>query len=138
MQNKRTNWYHKIILQSKKNKQTNKKKIPLDYNKSINNSAHKKLIVPYFRIALRVSSLLYQGFKKWNEIPLNLKHLESIKLFCRIYSICNNNPFVTYQKAYKEYNVIILWITHQVKNEYYILFHFTLSQNYKMIQLFLK
>ena len=56
-------------------------KFPLHYNNSINNSAKKKLIVPYFRTSLRVSSLLYQGFKIWNKIPLNFKIIESTKLF---------------------------------------------------------
>ena len=51
------------------------------YNKSINNSTCKKLIASYFRTTLGVSSLMYQGFKIWNEIPLQLKNLESTKLF---------------------------------------------------------
>ena len=58
---------------------------PLHYNKSINNSVHKQLIVPYFRTSFGVSSLMYQGFKIWNEIPLNLRNLESTKLFSRKY-----------------------------------------------------
>ena len=60
-------------------------KFPLHYNNSINNSAKKKLIIPYFRTSLRVSSLLYQGFKIWNKIPLNFKIIESTKLFWRKY-----------------------------------------------------
>ena len=31
--------------------------------------------MPYFRTTLGVSSLMYQGFKIWNEIPRNLKIL---------------------------------------------------------------
>ena len=67
----------------------NENKFRLHYNKSITNSAHKKLIVPYFRTSLGVSSLMYQGFKIWNEIwheiPLNFEIIKSTKLFCKIY-----------------------------------------------------
>ena len=72
-------------LESKKHPIVIENKLPLHYNKSIDNSAHKKLIVPYFRTSLRVSSLMYQGFKIWNEIPLHFKIIESTKLFSRKY-----------------------------------------------------
>ena len=72
-------------LVSKKHPIVIENKFPLHYNKSINNSTHKKLIVPYFRTTLRVSSLMYHGFKIWNKIPLSLKNLESTKLLSRKY-----------------------------------------------------
>ena len=72
-------------LVSKKHPTVIKNKFPLYYNKSINNSTRKKLIVPFFRATLQVSSLMYQGFKIWNEIPLKLENLESTKLFTRKY-----------------------------------------------------
>ena len=66
-------------LVSKKHVIVKENKFLLHYNKSINNSNYKKLIVPYFRTTLGVSSSIYQEFKIRNEIPLKLKSLESTK-----------------------------------------------------------
>ena len=66
---------------SKKHPVVIENKFPLHYNKSINNSAHKKLIAPYFRILFGVSSLMYQGFKISNEIFLNLKNVKNICIY---------------------------------------------------------
>ena len=67
----------------------NENKFRLHYNKSITNSAHKKLIVPYFRTSLGVSSLMYQEFIIWNEIPLNFEIIKSVHL--QVHIRCSNS-----------------------------------------------
>ena len=74
---------HKLV--SKKHPIVIENKFPLHYNKSINNSTRKKQIVLCFRTTLGISSLTHQEFKIWYEIPLQLKNLESTKLFSRKY-----------------------------------------------------
>ena len=55
------------------------KHFPLRYLDSINNTNSDKLIIRYHRTTVRVFSLLYQGFKRWNEIPKKLKQTQFVK-----------------------------------------------------------
>ena len=46
---------------------------PLNYNHSINNSKQDRLVMPFYQTKIGVSSLHYQAFKLWNDIPFVLK-----------------------------------------------------------------
>ena len=46
---------------------------PLNYNDSIINSKQYRLVAPFYRTKIGTSSLLYQGFKLWNDIPFVFK-----------------------------------------------------------------
>ena len=59
---------------------------PLHFNKAINNTKSKKLIIHYYRITIGKKSLLYQGFKIWNlKIPANIKNNKSYNSFAKNY-----------------------------------------------------
>ena len=58
-----------------------KKHFSLRYIDSINNTNSDKLTIPYHKTPVGVSSLFYQGFKAWNEIPKKLKQTQFIKKF---------------------------------------------------------
>ena len=61
------------------------KHFPLRYIDSINNTNSDKLIIPYHKTTAGVSSLFYQGYKRWNEIPKKLKQIQFIKKFYKDY-----------------------------------------------------
>ena len=46
---------------------------PQTYNHSINNSKQDRLVIPFYRTKISTSSLHYQDFKLWNDIPFVLK-----------------------------------------------------------------
>ena len=50
-----------------------KKHFPLRYIDAINNTNSDKLVIPNHKTTVGVSSLFYQSFKRWNEIPKKLK-----------------------------------------------------------------
>ena len=50
---------------------------PLNYDHSINNSKQDRLVTPFYRTKIGTSSLHYQGFKLWNDIPFVLKSKKS-------------------------------------------------------------
>ena len=72
-------------------------KYPLLYSSSTNNSDQTKLIVPYFRTTVGVSSLPYQGYKMWNAIPSTIKQLTNINLFTKKKQKTNNTYFREFQ-----------------------------------------
>ena len=55
---------------------------PLNYNHSINNSKQDRLVIPFYQTKIGTSSLLYQGFKLWNDIPFVLKS-KPYKIFAK-------------------------------------------------------
>ena len=60
-------------------------KCPLNYNSSSNNSDQTKLLVPYFRTNPGTCSLVFKGYKVWNDILKHNKELSSIKSFIKKY-----------------------------------------------------
>ena len=61
------------------------KHFPLRFIDSISNTNSDKLIIPYHRTTVGVSSLFYQGYKRWNEIPKKFRQTQFIKKFYKDY-----------------------------------------------------
>ena len=59
---------------------------PLNYNHSINNSKQDRLVIPFYQTKIGTSSLHYQGFTLWNDIPFVLK----------------SKPYTTFAKTFQK------------------------------------
>ena len=57
------------------------KHFPFRYMNSISNNNSDKLIMPYHRTTVGISSLFYQSFKRWCEIPKEFKQTQFIEKF---------------------------------------------------------
>ena len=69
-----------------------KEQFPVKFKNTIN-SANCRLTIPYFRAELGNRTLLYQGFKLWNqEIPTQIKNQKTVKNLTKNYqeNLLNN------------------------------------------------
>ena len=59
--------------------------LPITYSTSINNTNNTKLILPYYRTSVGVSSIFYQSFRIWNNVPKNIPECHPLQTFAKEY-----------------------------------------------------